>query len=105
MVWCGVVCGGGLLPRGPGVVSPPCPLWHGVASGLLAVAPPCLFGSALGVWHTQPFDDNVMMMGTVITIIIINSNILMFLWLVVGRLLSTCLVTIIALLIVGRLSS
>ena len=41
----------------------------------------------------------MMMMGTMITIIIINSNILMFLWMVVGCLLPTCLVTIIALLI------
>ena len=47
----------------------------------------------------------IMMMGMMITIFIINSNILMFLWLVVGCLLPTCLVTIIALLIVGPLSS
>ena len=43
----------------------------------------------------------MMMMGTMITIIIINPNILMFLWLVIGCLLPTCLVTIIALLIAG----
>ena len=49
----------------------------------------------------------MMMMGTMITIIIIiiHSNILIFLWLVVGCLLPTCLVMIIALLIVGPLSS
>ena len=47
----------------------------------------------------------IMMMGMMITIFIINSKILMFLWLVVGCLLPTCLVTIIALLIVGPLSS
>ena len=34
----------------------------------------------------------MMMMGTMITIVIINSNISMFLWLVVGCLLPTCLV-------------
>ena len=47
----------------------------------------------------------MMMMGMMITIFIINSNILMLLWLVVGCFLPTCLVTIIALLIVGPLSS
>ena len=46
----------------------------------------------------------IIMMGTMATIIIINSNILMFLWLVVG-LLPTRLVTIIASLTVGILSS
>ena len=47
----------------------------------------------------------IMMMGMMITIFIINSKILMFLWLVVGCLLPTCLVTIFALWIVGPLSS
>ena len=47
----------------------------------------------------------MMMMGMMITIFIINSNILMFVWLVVGCLLPTCLVTVIALLIVGPPSS
>ena len=48
----------------------------------------------------------MVMMGTMITIIsIINSNIFMFLGLVVECLLPTCLVTSIALLIVGPLSS
>ena len=50
----------------------------------------------------------MMMMGTMITIIIIiiiYSNIVMFFWLVVGCLLPMCLVMIIALLIVGPLSS
>ena len=33
-------------------------VWHGVGSGFLAVVPPCVFGSALGVWYTHPYDDN-----------------------------------------------
>ena len=71
------------------------------------VVTPCVFGSALGVWYTHPYVPMmIMMMGMqMITIFIINSNILMFLWLVVGCLLPTCLVTIIALLIVEPLSS
>eukprot|EP00439_Symbiodinium_sp_Y106_P052329 s4300_g7.t1 len=47
----------------------------------------------------------MMKMGTMITIIIIiiiYSNVFMFLWLVDGRLLPTCLVTIITLLTVGQ---
>ena len=57
--------------------------------------PPVLF------WVTMM----MMKMGTMITIIIIiiiYSNVFMFLWLVDGRLLPTCLVTIITLLTVGR---
>ena len=84
---------------------PPSPLWHGVGgSGFLVVVTPCVFGSALGSWYTHPYDDDNDD-GVMITIFIINSNILMFLWLVVGCLLSICLVTIIDLLIVGPLSS
>ena len=29
-----------------------------MGSGFLAVVPPCVFGSALGVWYTHPYDDN-----------------------------------------------
>ena len=53
VVWCGVVRGWvclGWFDRSP--------LWHGVGSGFLAVVPPCVFGSALGVWYTHPDDDN-----------------------------------------------
>ena len=47
----------------------------------------------------------MMKMGTMITIIIIiiYSNVFMFLWLVDGRLLPTCLVTIITLLTVATI--
>ena len=38
--------------------SPPPPVWHDVGSGFLAVVTPCVFGSALGVWETHPYDDN-----------------------------------------------
>ena len=110
---CGVVRSGGGSARGD---SPAPPRWHGVGSGFLAVVPPCIIGSALGLlWVFGiliPMMIMMMMMmtmGTMITIIIIiiiiNSNILMFLWLVVGCLLPTYLVTIIVLLIVGPLSS
>ena len=92
MVWCAL--GVGLF----GVV-PPSHLWHGVGSGFLAVVHPCVFGSALGVWYTHPYDDNDDDGD------IMNSNILLFLWLVVGCLLSMGQVTIIALLIVVPPSS
>ena len=71
MVWwwvaslppCGVVwCGCGLLPpslwcgvvRVWALVVPPLPpLWRGVGW----VVPPCMFGSAWGVWQTHAHDD------------------------------------------------
>ena len=52
VVWCGP--GGGSAWGG----FPPPRLWHGVGLGFLAVVPPCVFGSALGVWYTHPYDDN-----------------------------------------------
>ena len=52
---CGVVWSGGGSAWGG---FPPPRLWHGVGSGFLAVVPPCVFGSALGVWYTHPYDDN-----------------------------------------------
>ena len=64
---CGVVwCGGGFLPpslwcggvRVCLLWFPPSPLWHGVGSGFLVVVTPCVFGSALGVWYTRPYDDD-----------------------------------------------
>ena len=66
-MWCGVVwwCIASPLPvvwcaLGVGLfgVVPPSHLWHGVGSGFLAVVHPCVFGSALGVWYTHPYDDN-----------------------------------------------
>ena len=82
VVWSGVgsACCGSPLP----------PLWHGVGSGYLAVATPCVFGSALLI----PMMTMMARGETMITIFMINSNILMFLWLVVGCLLPTCLATI-----------
>ena len=52
---CGVVWSGGGSAWGG---FPPPRLWHGVGSGCLAVVPPCVFGSAWGVWYTHPYDDN-----------------------------------------------
>ena len=45
MVWCGSGVGFG--------GSPPSPLWRGVGW----VVPPCMFGSAWGVWQTHAHDD------------------------------------------------
>ena len=73
MVWCGcgllpsptcgvVWCGCGLLPPSLWcgvvlvwalVVPPLPPLWRGVGW----VVPPCMFGSACGVWQTHAHDD------------------------------------------------
>ena len=53
VVSCGVVVG-----RSACCGSHPPPLWHGVGSGFLVVATPCVFGSALGVWYTHPYDDD-----------------------------------------------
>ena len=45
VVWCGSAVGFG--------GSPPSPLWRGVGW----VVPPCMFGSAWGVWQTHAHDD------------------------------------------------
>ena len=104
--------------------TPPCGVvWWWVASALPGVVwsaggsgwggspvPPCgmacpAFLGLLWVFGILiPMMIMMMMMGTMITIII-NSSFLMFDWLVVGCFLPTCLVMIIALLIVGPLSS
>ena len=106
VVWCGVVVG--CFPPPCGVVwfgcglwwFPPLPpLWCGVGW----VVPPCTFGSAWGVCKPMLMMILRMMMMTIIMIIIITI-ILVFLWLVVGYLLPTCLLTIIALLTVGARS-
>ena len=107
---CGVVwCGCGLLPPSLWcgvvqvwalVVPPLPPLWRGVGW----VVPPCMFGSAWGVWQTHAHDDiddddddnhdhhyhnhlSVSLVG-----------------MVAGYFLPTCLLTIIALLTVGARS-
>ena len=84
MVWCGsgVGFGGSPLP----------PLWRGVGW----FPPACL--DLLGVFGKPMLMMILMMMMTIIVIIIITI-ILVFLWLVVGYLLPTCLLTIMALLI------
>ena len=102
---CGVVwCGGGLLP--PCFPPPSGVVWFGcglrwfppfpppVAWCGLGGSPPHV-GSACGVWQTHAHDNLMMMMMTIIMIVIITI-ILVFLWLVVGHLLPTCLLTIIA---------
>ena len=89
MVWCNP--GVGLL-----VVVPPLPpcgmVWVRV---FLRWLPAASLG-LLWVFVILTLMMIMMMTGTMITIFIINSNILMLLWLVVGCLLPTCLVTIIA---------
>ena len=89
---CGVVWSGG----GSGWGGSPLPPVEWCAPAFLGLL--WVFGILI------PMMIMMMMMGTMITIII-NSSILMFDWLVVGCLLPTCLVMIIALLIVGPLSS
>ena len=94
------------------VASPLPVVWCGPGVGLVGVVPPfppveCCAPAFLGLlWVFGILIPMMMMMmmGTMITIII-NSSILMFDWLVVGCLLPTCLAMIIALLIVGPLSS
>ena len=88
-LWCGVVRVWAL------VVLPLPPLWRGVG---WVVPPVCL--DLLGVFGKPMLMMILMMMMTIIMIIIITI-ILVFLWLVVGYLLPTCLLTIIALLTVG----
>ena len=74
--------------------SPPSPLWRGVG---WVVPPACL--DLLGVFG-KPMLMMILMMMTIIMTIIVTI-ILVFLWLVVGYLLPTCLLTIMALLTVG----
>ena len=72
---------------------PPLSLWCGVVVGCF---PPLLWCGVVWLWVASPPS----MMMTIIMIIIITI-ILVFLWLVVGHLLPTCLLTIMALLTVG----
>ena len=89
---CGVVwfgCGLWWFPPFP-------PLWRGVG---WVVPPSCL--DLLGVFGKPMLMMILMMMMMTIIMIIIITIILVFLWLVVGYLLPTCLLTIMALLTVG----
>ena len=103
VVWCGC----GLLPpslcgvvRVWALVVPPLPpLWRGVG---WVVPPACL--DLLGVFGKPMLMMILMLMMMRIVMIIIIAIILVFLWLVVGYLLPTCLLTIIALLTVGARS-
>ena len=104
VVWCGVVwlwvasplpvvwCGSGVGFGG----SPPSPpvAWCG-----LGFPPACL--DLLGVFGKPMLMMILMMMMMTIIMIIIITIIFVFLWLVVGYLLPTCLLTIMALLTVG----
>ena len=106
VVWCGVVVG--CLPPPCGVV------WFGCGLWWFPPFPPCgvvwvgWFPSAcldlLGVFGKPMLMMILMMMMMMMTIVmnIIITIILVFLWLVVGYLLPTCLLTIVALLTVGR---
>ena len=62
VVWCAVVVASfGVVGSAGGSAccgSHPPPLWHGVGSGCLVVVTPCVFGSALCVWYTHPYDDD-----------------------------------------------
>ena len=104
VVWCGVVVG---------CFPPPCAVvWFGCGLWWFAPFPPC--GVVWVGWFPPAFLDllgvfgkpmlmmilMMMMMMTIIMIIIITI-IFVFLWLVVGYLLPTCLLTITALLTVG----
>ena len=87
VVWCGSGVGFGGSPPSPPVA------WCG-----LGFPPACL--DLLGVFGKPMLMMILMMMMTIIMIIIITI-IFVFLWLVVGYLLPTCLLTIMALLTVG----
>ena len=103
-MWCGVVVG--CLPPPCGVV------WFGCGLWWFPPFPPCgvvwvgWFPSAcldlLGVFGKPMLMMILMMMMMTIVMNIIITIILVFLWLVVGYLLPTCLLTIVALLTVGR---
>ena len=102
MVWCGVVVG--CFPPPCGVVWFGCGLWWfppfppcGVV--WVGVPPACL--DLLGVFGKPMLMMILMMMMMTIIMIIIITIIFVFLWLVVGYLLPTCLLTIMALLTVG----
>ena len=104
VVWCGVVVG--CFPPPCGVVWFGCGgLWWFPPCGVVWVGwfpPACL--DLLGVFGKPMLMMILMMMMMTITMIIIITIILVFLWLVVGYLLPTCLLTIIALLTVGARS-
>ena len=90
LVWCGSGVGFGGSPP-----SPPCGVvWVGWF-------PPCML-DLLAVFGKPMLMMILMMMMMTIIMIIIITIILVFLWLVVGYLLPTCLLTIIALLTVGH---
>ena len=89
MVWCGSGVGfGGSPPSPPSIV-----VWVGW------FPPACL--DLLGVLGKPMLMMILMMMMMTIIMIIIITIIFVFLWLVVGYLLPTCLLTIMALLTVG----
>ena len=90
VVWCGSGVGFGGSPPSPPVA------WCGLGGSPLHV-------DLLGVFGKPMLMMILMMMMTIIMIIIITI-ILVFLWLVVGHLLPTCLLTILALLTVGARS-
>ena len=104
VVWCGVVVG--CFPPPCGVVWFGCGLWWFPPfppCGVVWVGwfpPACL--DLLGVFG-KPMLMMILMMMMVMTIIMITiiTIIFVFLWLVVGYLLPTCLLTIMALLTVG----
>ena len=98
--WCGVVVGCFPPPLWCGAVvgcfPPPCGVvWFGCG---LWFPPACL--DLLGVFG-KPMLMMILMMMMTIIMIIIMTIILVFLWLVVGYLVPTCLLTIMALLTVG----
>ena len=103
VVWCGVVVG--CFPPPCGVVWFGCGLWWFPPfppCGVVWVGwfpPACL--DLLGVFGKPMLMMILMMMMMTIIMIIIITIILVFLWLVVGYLLPTCLLTIIALLTVA----
>ena len=103
MVWCGVVVG--CFPPPCGVVWFGCGLWWFPPfppCGVVWVGwfpPACL--DLLGVFGKPMLMMILMMMMMTIIMITIITIIFVFLWLVVGYLLPTCLLTIMALLTVG----
>ena len=90
MVWCGSGVGFGGSPPSPPVA------WCGLGG---SPPPACL--DLLGVFGKPMLMMILMMMMMTMIMIIIITIILGFLWLVIGYLLPTCLLTIISLLTVG----